>query len=147
MEITRQQFQKLLTVMISPVRSSVLMLSPQEQCSEADRKESLLCGYPYLCKFPFPEAFLSSRASPFAGQAVLLCTQASPVSGKWQLVHICVQLSASMALLFPQCSIFSNWDKNILVPSHMHLLSDPNFQSMHSDPVFMRHYITRTPFA
>lgn len=32
------------------------MLSPQQQCSESDRKESLLCGYPYLCKFPFTEA-------------------------------------------------------------------------------------------
>lgn len=56
MEIGREQLWKLLTVLVNPVSPSALMLSPQQQCNETNRKESLLCGYPYLCKFSFTEA-------------------------------------------------------------------------------------------
>lgn len=108
MEIGREQLLKLLTVLVNPFTLQFNALtSAAMQWSQ--QKGIIALWVCLFVQISFHWSSLSSHAS-FTGWAVFLSTQ-EPCEWEGQLVHICLQLSTSMPLLFPQCSNFSNWDK------------------------------------
>lgn len=127
------------------------MLSPQQQCEGALKSvkpteksncfvDILLCA-----------DFLSLKQSEFTRVFVQLSGSSlehpsQPASGNGQCVCICSQLSAGFPLLFYQLGVFCTWDKTNLMLLRMHLFSDWDFRSMHSERAFMYRFVTKTPF-